>query len=157
MKVRAAIVNPAFPIRKVCQFGELDIQRSLFFALFGCLAGHFSDFSGIAHLIHTHDTVSVGYRCSSHDGIRRVSGFFVEVSFIHCLVDHQLSGQARFVDLQGNRFQQCSVGRDFLTRSPTTMSFRGISCIFPLRMTVTGVSSPTAFSRSNFLLASYSK
>ena len=84
---------------KVCQFGELDIQRSLFFALFGCLAGHFSDFSGIAYLIYTHDAVSVGNSCSSHNGIRRVSGFFVEMSFIHRFVDHQLSGQTRFVDL----------------------------------------------------------
>ena len=43
------------------------------------------------------------------------------------------------------------------TMSPTTTSLRGISCTLPLRITVTGVSSPTAFSRSNFLLASYSK
>ena len=44
-----------------------------------------------------------------------------------------------------------------MTMSPTTTSLRGISCTLPLRSTVTGVSSPTAFSRSNFLLASYSK
>ena len=44
-----------------------------------------------------------------------------------------------------------------MTMSPTTMSLRGISCILPLRMTVTGVSSPTAFNKSNFLFASYSK
>ena len=44
-----------------------------------------------------------------------------------------------------------------MTISPTTISLRGISFIFPLRITVTGVSSPTAFSKSNFLLASYSK
>ena len=41
--------------------------------------------------------------------------------------------------------------------SPTTTSFRGISCTRPLRITFTKVSSFTAFSRSNFLLASYSK
>jgi P-type Ca2+ transporter type 2C len=41
--------------------------------------------------------------------------------------------------------------------SPTTISFLGISCTFPFRITITGVSSPTAFSKSNFLLASYSK
>ena len=44
-----------------------------------------------------------------------------------------------------------------MTMSPTTMSLRGISWTLPFRMTVTGVSSPTWLSRSNFLLASYSK
>jgi hypothetical protein len=43
------------------------------------------------------------------------------------------------------------------TISPTTISLRGISRTFPFLITVTGVSSPTAFSKSNFLFASYSK
>ena len=41
--------------------------------------------------------------------------------------------------------------------SSTTTSLRGISCTCPLRITFTSVSSLTAFSKSNFLLASYSK
>ena len=43
------------------------------------------------------------------------------------------------------------------TISPTTTSLRGISCTCPLRITFTKVSSFTAFSRSNFFPASYSK
>ena len=44
-----------------------------------------------------------------------------------------------------------------ITISPTTISLRGTSCTRPLRITFTNVSSLTAFSKSNFLLASYSK
>ncbi len=43
------------------------------------------------------------------------------------------------------------------TISPTTTSLRGISCTCPLRITFTKVSSFTAFSKSNFFPASYSK
>ena len=99
---------------EVGQFRKLDVQRSLFLALFGGLPRHFAYFGGVAHALYDHRAVPVGDGGSPHHAVRGIRGFLVEVGFVGRLVHHQLSGQARFVDLQRDGFDELSVGRDFL-------------------------------------------
>ena len=81
------------------QLGELDIQWSFFVALFGSLSRYFPNFGSIAHLIHSHDAMTIGYGGSSHYLVAWISRFFIERSFIGGFIHHQFSRQSRFVDL----------------------------------------------------------
>ena len=104
-----------FP-NQVGKFGQLNIQRSLFLALLRSLARYFTDFSSIAHTFYPHHSMPVSNGCTAHHAVRRISSFFVKVSFHGSLVYHQFSCQTRFIHLKRYGFQQDTVGWHFFTR-----------------------------------------
>ena len=96
------------------QLRELDVQWGFFAALFSSLGSYLADFGGIAHSVHLHDAMAIGYGGATHHFVAWVSRFIIERGFVGGLVHHQFTCESRFVDLQGDGFQQSTVGRHFL-------------------------------------------
>ena len=99
---------------ELCKARQLDVERGLFEALLGGLACHLAYFRGVADAVDAHDAVAVGDGGAAHDGIGGIGGFGIECRLVDGLVDHQLAGERRFVDLQRHCFQQRAVGGDFV-------------------------------------------
>ena len=97
---------------QVGQFGQLDIQWGRFRILFGTLTCHFTDFRSIAHSLHTHGAMSVHHRCTAQNAVGSIRSLFVKVGFHDSFRHYRLTGQVRFVHLQGNGFQQFTVRRN---------------------------------------------
>ena len=100
---------------EVGKFCKLDIQGSRLGALLRTLTGHFPNLRSVANRFHTHHSMPVDYRCATQHAIGSVRSLFIKISFYNGFGNNRLTRKIGFVYLQGNGFQQLTVGRDLLT------------------------------------------
>ena len=99
----------------MAQLVELFVQRRFDLIVNLRPTVDLTPFGGIAHTLHDEDAVAVDDGTTPADIVGGISGFRVEFLRLDGLSGHRLARQGRFVELQGNGFDQGTVGRDFVT------------------------------------------